>query len=332
MKLTTSKTSAILPSRASIGNMAIVGSISVLSASIGFCSAASAAVLYQADYSSGTINTISSTGVVTPFATGLGGNGPIGLAFGKDGYLYATNYNGGSPSDGVSINKISPDGKTVSIFTTGPSASYGLASDKKGNLFATNSILNTIDRISETTAQVTPFVTTGLNFPAYLAFNNSGKLFESDHSSDTVNTISLVDGSITFFATVEGARGMAFDNDGNLFVVNAHDGQINKISSDGTSNTIFTTGLNHPFGLAFDDSGRLFVSDTGTNTVKQISLLDGTASSFASGFNVPFSLVLGPDPSGASTAVPEPFTIVGTLIGGTAALRMRKKLKDSNKA
>ena len=29
----------------------------------------------------------------------------------------------------------------------------------------------------------------------------------------------------------------------------------------------------------------------------------------------------------ASTAVPEPFTIVGTLIGGTAAFRMRKKLK-----
>jgi hypothetical protein len=29
----------------------------------------------------------------------------------------------------------------------------------------------------------------------------------------------------------------------------------------------------------------------------------------------------------ATTAVPEPFTIIGTLIGGTAAVRMRKKLK-----
>jgi hypothetical protein len=34
----------------------------------------------------------------------------------------------------------------------------------------------------------------------------------------------------------------------------------------------------------------------------------------------------------ASTSVPEPFTIVGTLVGGTAALRMRKKLKSDNKA
>ncbi len=31
------------------------------------------------------------------------------------------------------------------------------------------------------------------------------------------------------------------------------------------------------------------------------------------------------------TSAPEPFTIVGSLIGGTAALRMRKKLKDSAK-
>ena len=31
----------------------------------------------------------------------------------------------------------------------------------------------------------------------------------------------------------------------------------------------------------------------------------------------------------ASTAVPEPFTIIGTIVGGSAALRMRKKLKST---
>ncbi len=34
---------------------------------------------------------------------------------------------------------------------------------------------------------------------------------------------------------------------------------------------------------------------------------------------------------GVATAVPEPLTIVGTLFGGTVALRLRKKLKSSNK-
>jgi hypothetical protein len=33
----------------------------------------------------------------------------------------------------------------------------------------------------------------------------------------------------------------------------------------------------------------------------------------------------------STTAVPEPFTIVGTLIGGTTAFRMRKKFKATNK-
>lgn len=33
----------------------------------------------------------------------------------------------------------------------------------------------------------------------------------------------------------------------------------------------------------------------------------------------------------ATTAVPEPFTIIGTIIGGTAAFRLRKKLRDIDK-
>ncbi len=32
-----------------------------------------------------------------------------------------------------------------------------------------------------------------------------------------------------------------------------------------------------------------------------------------------------------STSVPEPFTVIGTLVGGTVALRMRKKLKSAHK-
>jgi hypothetical protein len=35
--------------------------------------------------------------------------------------------------------------------------------------------------------------------------------------------------------------------------------------------------------------------------------------------------------SASAAAVPEPFTIIGTLIGGTAAVRMRKKLKSADK-
>ncbi len=33
----------------------------------------------------------------------------------------------------------------------------------------------------------------------------------------------------------------------------------------------------------------------------------------------------------SQTAVPEPFTIIGTLVGGMAALRLRNKLNGTNK-
>ena len=48
--------------------------------------------------------------------------------------------------------------------------------------------------------------------------------------------------------------------------------------------------------------------------------------------NIGSGPIVTPSNGGAGGAeVPEPFTIVGTLVGGTAALRMRKKLKSNDK-
>jgi hypothetical protein len=90
-------------------------------------------------------------------------------------------------------------------------------------------------------------------------------------------------------------------------------------------------------------SGTKFRGDRNINSV-QISTLDRSKSFFTqdgdrtdlSAFSFSF-IDAGGGPTAvyeivASTntaAVPEPFTIVGTMIGGTAALRMRKKLSDA---
>jgi hypothetical protein len=118
-----------------------------------------------------------------------------------------------------------------------------------------------------------------------------------------------------------------FDPYGNLFSVDFLSGKINKISSTGVI-TPFVTGLNDPTSLAFDPSGNLFEADSGSRTINQISST-GVVTPFATGLNYPLGLAFGPDPVAA--AVPEPFTIIGTLVGGTAALRMRKKLKFTNR-
>ncbi|WP_310484317.1 PEP-CTERM sorting domain-containing protein [Chamaesiphon sp. VAR_48_metabat_403] len=59
-----------------------------------------------------------------------------------------------------------------------------------------------------------------------------------------------------------------------------------------------------------------------------LSLLGSTQSAIDTAIAAQYSaLVVVPDTRASATDVPEPFTIIGTLIGGTAALRMRKKLK-----
>ena len=80
-------------------------------------------------------------------------------------------------------------------------------------------------------------------------------------------------------------------------------------------------------------------SDTGSLTATiDLSSFAGSAIRTSFLWNIPESFT-GPGNfqldnvkiAAGSTAVPEPFTIIGTLVGGTAALRMRKKLKSANK-
>jgi hypothetical protein len=78
------------------------------------------------------------------------------------------------------------------------------------------------------------------------------------------------------------------------------------------------------YGLIADNAGETFTSMTFGNTQPGVDFF---------GFD---DLTVGTlaqvVPPTGSTDVPEPFTIIGTLVGGSAALRMRKNLKSSNKA
>jgi hypothetical protein len=78
-----------------------------------------------------------------------------------------------------------------------------------------------------------------------------------------------------------------------------------------------------PLGFGLDD----LILNPGTN---YFLVTTGFRSTDFGAFT---NTITGPgNVSAAAPAVPEPFTIVGTLIGGTAAMRMRKKLANSHKA
>jgi hypothetical protein len=92
------------------------------------------------------------------------------------------------------------------------------------------------------------------------------------------------------------------------------------------NSTLVASGV-LPSGYSPYSFGWLSITGGGFDTIRlrdgnssQLSVTDGTFN--ALGFDKINATV-----QQTSQSVPEPFTIVGTLIGGTAALRMRKKLK-----
>lgn len=109
-------------------------------------------------------------------------------------------------------------------------------------------------------------------------------------ANDTDDNLLAVD------AGIANPRGLAYDNNGNLFVSTAL-GHIRKISSDGTITTVAGNALNglyvaeteplkmklsNPYGLAYDAlSNSLFVADSGYNRIVKIDFNSNLATTVA---------------------------------------------------
>ena len=104
-------------------------------------------------------------------------------------------------------------------------------------------------------------------------------------------------------------------------------------TSNGTTVSIapgstFTRTLNTDFGVGFvnlDATGTVSNPD-GTVNLPQIAFNFGDTLSSGGGT---YGVVISP--TNPIAAVPEPFTVIGSLVGGAAALRMRKKLANATK-
>jgi hypothetical protein len=84
----------------------------------------------------------------------------------------------------------------------------------------------------------------------------------------------------------------------------------------------------NPFNFAAGSGGANILNNIAVNTgdVVKLQLVKTAPAGDFVGVNLAISATQ------SSTAVPEPFTIIGTLIGGTAAVRMRKKLRAAKLA
>jgi predicted NAD/FAD-binding protein len=235
--------------------------------------------LYVADASSNTIQKVTSGGVVTTFAgmAGVAGatdangsnarfNQPNGVAVDGGGSVYVAD------TGNATIRKVATDGTVTTLAGTtanrgnrdgtGTGAWFnsptGISVDGAGNLYVADAFTNTIRKITSGGA-----VTTLAGNPAATGW------------TDGTGTAALF-----HYPT-----GTAVDSAGNVYVADAYNNNIRKITSAGVVTTMagnYQIGgaidgsgslalFNQPVGLTVDSAGSIYVADTVNCTIRKVS-------------------------------------------------------------
>jgi sugar lactone lactonase YvrE len=124
----------------------------------------------------------------------------------------------------------------------------------------------------------------------------------ANYGNSTVTKFDPSGHESSFASALNFPRGVACDNNGNVYVASVNNSQIFKFGPSGQKSVFadFSSGVASPGGLAFDPNGNLYVADFNGPILKFNSA--GQGSVFASsGLNVP--LGLGVDRSGSLYAV-----------------------------
>jgi sugar lactone lactonase YvrE len=247
----------------------------------------SAGNIYVADTSNQTIREVSPSGNVTTLAgmSGVGGTSdgggasarffyPGGIAATGSGTLFVADtgnhivrqVNGTSVTTfaGAVGGQGSSDGTGASAAFEYP---YGLAADGSGNIYIADHGNNTIRKMTSS-GSVSTFAGTagpagsadgtggaaGFSGPAGVAVDGSGNVYVADAGNNTIRKISP-GGAVTTFAGSSGSAG----------------------SSDGTGGA---ARFNAPEGVAVDSVGNIYVADTENDTVRKITA-GGTVTTLA---------------------------------------------------
>ncbi len=200
------------------------------------------------------------------------------------------------------------DGPAMSASFSDP---FGIAVDRRGNVIvADGGQSNRIRRITvdgkvHTIAGANEGFADGnalqaqFNTPSGIAIDNGGNIIIADTSNNRIRKLSsdgtkvstIAGSGVAGFkdgrageAQFDGPIGIAVDKHGNVFVADAYNDSIRRITEDGAVSTFAGTGLpgfsdgqasdasfDTPCGVAVDKDGDVFVADTGNHAVRKIT-------------------------------------------------------------
>lgn len=264
--------------------------------------------LYIADPNAGEILAASSTGSITVYNLSASD-----LAFGIDGYLYATN--------ATLVWRVSFTGPSL-VVAGGGNLAYGdggaatgallqhpsgVASDSNGNIYIADRDNNRIRRVapdgtiatiggtgaSGNTGDYGAAIQATFSAPSAVTLDPFGNLYVIDSGNQRVRYITPA-GTI-FGLNVTGLISPAYaigDSRGNVFVSDAGSGTILEVAPNGAVTTV-VSGLQSPRGMALDSNGDLYFVETGGKRVRRMDLL-GNVTNFAAGrWIAPSGITLG---------------------------------------
>jgi hypothetical protein len=226
-----------------VANPAVDGDGSVFSTFSGARGQQSPVSIYKIDES----------GSSRPFVTEL--MNPTGLAFDRDGILYAS-----SRYDGI-IYQITPTGN-MSVYVEGMGVATGIAFDHDENLYVGDRS-GTIFKISRT-RQIYVFATIEPSISAYhLAFSPDGYLYvtgPTTSSFDAVYRVASTGEVEPYYRGLGRPQGLAFDAEGRLYVAASLGGRrgIVRFERDGAPK-LFLSGPGI-VGLAFTPSQEMILA------------------------------------------------------------------------
>jgi sugar lactone lactonase YvrE len=239
--------------------------------------------LFVTDLRGHRVDKVSPTGLVTTVAgngasdyTGNDGNAtsaslasPSETAVDEAGNLYIADTNNHS------IRKVDAEGVITTVAGTGApgfggdgdnattarlNSPYGIAADRRGNVFIADTYNHRIRKLDLAGGTITTVAGTGV--PGYAG-----------------------DGKLAAAAQLNAPHAVAVDDQGNLYIADTHNHRIRRVDSGGIIRTVAGNGLegyagdgstavsaslSYPHGVAVDASGNVFISDAYNYRIRKV--------------------------------------------------------------
>lgn len=145
-----------------------------------------------------------------------------------------------------------------------------VALDAEGKLLVGDAAPSDIYRLEG--AKPVPLTGGRVAIPVDIDIGPSGKVYVTDAGLHRVLKVPAAGGKPEVFAEVQAPRGLAFDSEGNLWVVTLRENPLVKIAPDGKVTPVLKQrAFQFPNDLAIDDQDTLYVSDGYAGTIWKVS-------------------------------------------------------------